>query len=197
MSNDQVVRCRERQHSKRCDFDGVADKFQPTGEKYEIESDLGSRFSIVLFLTLFFIASAIVRAQADAPFIEMGLPGPAFSGVVPPDGRLYGVTYEGGSLNQGTLYSVDTALSAVTVHVNFNGTNGAIPYDELTYDAASARFYGTTDSGGGTIQGTNIFIHSGGERGNDAQGRLWFWLIRPAGSLAFRAVHLWRDSFFS
>ena len=95
-------------------------------------------------------ASSLLSAYADA-----GLPGSAFSGVVPaPNGRLYGLTYDGGTSNQGTLYSVDAALMAVTVHVNFNGTNGAVPYDELTYDTASAKFYGAASRGGTGNLGT-------------------------------------------
>jgi uncharacterized repeat protein (TIGR03803 family) len=110
---------------------------------------------VASFCTIALFASSIVRAQTEQPFIEIGLPGPAFSGVVPaPDGRLYGLTYEGGTSNKGTLYSVDTSLTAVVVHVNFDGTNGSIPYDELTYDAATAKFYGTTDRGGVNDLGT-------------------------------------------
>lgn len=45
-------------------------------------------------------------------------------------------------------------LSPPTVHVVFNGANGAIPYDEMTYDAGSGRFYGTTERGGVNNQGT-------------------------------------------
>jgi uncharacterized repeat protein (TIGR03803 family) len=127
-------------------------KLQPTShDKLPIVSQL----TIGLFFTIAILTSSIVRAQADPPFVEIGLPGPAFSGVVPaPNGRLYGLTYEGGTSNKGTLYSVDTSLSAVVVHVNFDGTNGAVPYDELTYDAASAKFYGTTDRGGVNNLGT-------------------------------------------
>jgi uncharacterized repeat protein (TIGR03803 family) len=112
-------------------------------------------FSIVLFLTISFLASAKIRAQADAPFIEKGLPGSAYAGVVPgPNGRLYGVTYDGGIANAGTLYSVDPALSSVIVHHNFNGVDGQVPYDELVYDPASKRFYGTTSAGGAQNVGT-------------------------------------------
>lgn len=115
----------------------------------------GKKLSIVLFLAAFFSVSAIVPAQTEPPFTEKVLPGSAFAGVVPaPDGRLYGLTYDGGTSSQGTLYSVDPTLSGVVVHVNFNGANGAIPYDELTFDAASGKFYGATSSGGASDLGT-------------------------------------------
>src|SRR5688572_33443684 len=111
--------------------------------------------AIALMAIVISLATVIVIPQTPPSFIETGLPGPAFSGVVPaPDGRFYGLTYEGGTSDQGTLYSVDATLLAVVVHVNFNGTNGAVPYDELTYDAASGKFYGTTSAGGASNLGT-------------------------------------------
>jgi uncharacterized repeat protein (TIGR03803 family) len=123
----------------------------------------------VLFLTLVPLASSIVRAQSE-PFNEAALPGNAFAGVVPaPNGRLYGLTYTGGTSNKGTLYSVDTTVAAAIVHVNFNGVNGATPYDELTYHGASAKFYGTTSSGGAGNIGT-IFSFERFRRHMDAVG---------------------------
>ena len=121
----------------------------------KIQLTTRANFSIALVLTaaLFLIsilfASSLVSAQGEPTLIEKGLPGPAFAGVIPaPNGRLYGLTYEGGTSNKGTLYSVDSALSAVVVHHNFSGADGAIPYDELTYDSISGKFYGTTSHGG-------------------------------------------------
>src|SRR6187431_2828898 len=107
---------------------------------------------IVLFLTIIFCALPFAGAHAA----EQGLPGNAWSGVVPaPNGRLYGLTYEEIGSNMGTLYSVDAALSSPpVVHVTFTGPNGAIPYDEMTYDAASGRFYGVTSGGGAGDLGT-------------------------------------------
>ena len=111
--------------------------------------------TVVLFFTSVLLASSLVRAQAEPTLIENGLPGSAFAGVVPaPNGRLYGLTYDGGTSNKGTLYSVDSALSSVVVHHHFNGANGATPYDELTYDSTSAKFYGATSQGGAGNIGT-------------------------------------------
>jgi uncharacterized repeat protein (TIGR03803 family) len=109
----------------------------------------------VLLLTVLPCALAPAGAQLP-PSVERGLPGNAFSGVVPAaNGRLYGVTYEEGGVNMGTLYSVDAALSSPPlVHVVFTGPNGAIPYDELTYDSESGRFYGATSEGGAGNLGT-------------------------------------------
>ena len=97
-------------------------------------------------LVLLLLLSNTVSSQV----VERLLPSNAFAGLTPgPDGRLYGVTYEGGTSDKGTLYSVDTALTSVVIHVNFGGaTNGAVPYDELIWHQPSGKFYGTaTDEG--------------------------------------------------
>lgn len=121
----------------------------------KLQDTISKKLSIVLCLAAFFSVSAIAQAQSEPPFTEKVLPGSAWSGVVPaPDGRLYGLTYDGGTSDKGTLYSVDSTLSGVVVHVNFNGANGAVPYDELTFDAASGKFYGATSAGGASDLGT-------------------------------------------
>lgn len=96
-------------------------------------------------------ASVLSVAYTDAV-----LPGSAFAGVVPgADGKLYGVTYDGGASNKGTLYRFDPGTLSVTMLHSFNGAgDGAIPYGELTFDAGSGKFYGTTDSGGPSNVGT-------------------------------------------
>ena len=148
---------------------------------------------IVSLFTIALLTSSIVRAQADPPFVETGLPGPAFSGVVPaPNGRLYGVTYEGGTSNKGTLYSVDTALSSgPVVHVNFNGTNGAIPYDELSYDATSARFYGTTDRGGVEDRGTIFSYIPGANAVTTLKEIVGFGTFGPRGPLVVSGGYIY------
>lgn len=101
--------------------------------------------------------SSLAVAYADAV-----LPGSAFAGVIPgPGGQLYGVTYDGGTSNKGTLYRFDPATSSVTTLHSFNGAgDGDTPYNELTFDSTSGKFYGTTDGGGPSDVGT-IFEFNG------------------------------------
>ena len=132
---------------------------------------------------VFSSASAISHAQTP-PFIETGLPGSAFAGVVPgPDGRFYGVTYDGGTSSMGTLYSVDSGMMANVVHVNFNGTNGKIPYDELTYDPASGKFYGVTSSGGPNNRGTIFSYVPGANSVTTLKDDFTFGYSQPQGPL--------------
>ena len=98
-----------------------------------------------------------------AQVIERPIPGNTLAGLTPgPDGRYYGVTYEGGTATFGVLYSVDAALGGVVTHVNFDGAGtGAIPYDELVWDPATGKFYGTTTDRGPLGRGT-IFSYTPG-----------------------------------
>ena len=111
--------------------------------------------AVPFFPILALVALLAIQATAQ-PVVEQGLQGNAFAGVVPaPNGRLYGVAHEQIAVNQGTLYSVDPLLlSPPVVHVTFTGPNGAVPYDELTYDPGSSKFYGATSLGGATGLGT-------------------------------------------
>ncbi len=68
-------------------------------------------------------------------------------------GNIYGTAGSGGAYNRGTLFEINHATGALTTLVNFNGTNGAFPYGNLTFDA-QGNLYGTTSSGG-TFGGTH------------------------------------------
>jgi uncharacterized repeat protein (TIGR03803 family) len=61
-------------------------------------------------------------------------------------GNLYGTTYEGGAMRQGTVFKLDTAGKMVALH-NFTGPDGAYPTAGLIRDAAG-NLYGTTEGGG-------------------------------------------------
>lgn len=108
-------------------------------------TDNGLRFSQAILV--------VTTTPASPPG---ALPGNAFSGVTPGlDGRLYGVTYNCGTYNKGTLYVYNPASQAVTELHDFNGiTDGAEPYDDLVFDVVNGKFYGTTSSGGPSGAGT-------------------------------------------
>jgi uncharacterized repeat protein (TIGR03803 family) len=69
------------------------------------------------------------------------------------DGNLYGVTYEGGANNKGSIYRVTPAGEQTTLH-SFDGTDGWHPVCTLI-QASDGNLYGTTANGtthfGGTI----------------------------------------------
>jgi uncharacterized repeat protein (TIGR03803 family) len=62
------------------------------------------------------------------------------------DGRLYGVTAEGGSGNSGTVFRFDPAKGLTTLHA-FSGADGAAPSGGLV-QGADGRLYGVTGFGG-------------------------------------------------
>src|SRR5262245_8107335 len=83
-------------------------------------------------------------------FTDRGLPGSTLAGVVPArDGRLFGVTYEGGAFNKGTIYEFDPVTLMVTVRHSFNGAgDGDSPINNLVLDPSTGKLYGATFQGG-------------------------------------------------
>lgn len=63
------------------------------------------------------------------------------------NGKLYGMTREGGANNKGVLFEYDPATSAYAKKLDFNGTNGAGPQGNLTL-ATNNKLYGMTSQGG-------------------------------------------------
>ncbi|HXB12815.1 MAG TPA: choice-of-anchor tandem repeat GloVer-containing protein [Bacteroidia bacterium] len=64
------------------------------------------------------------------------------------DGKLYGMTQYGGSNNDGVIFSIDPITGKDSVLVNFNGTNGAIPYYSNLIQNTDGVLYGMTYGGG-------------------------------------------------
>jgi uncharacterized repeat protein (TIGR03803 family) len=88
---------------------------------------------------------------ADAPFGRS----PTGSLTLSADGStLYGMAYEGGYYNAGTLFSVPLAGGDPTVLVNFNSTSGTNPGGGLTPSADGSTLYGMTSQGGANGDGT-------------------------------------------
>jgi uncharacterized repeat protein (TIGR03803 family) len=70
-----------------------------------------------------------------------------------PDGKLYGMTPNAGSFDQGTLFEFDPATNTFTKKVDFDyNSNGSEPQGSLLL-ASNNKFYGMTNSGGQTGDG--------------------------------------------
>jgi uncharacterized repeat protein (TIGR03803 family) len=64
------------------------------------------------------------------------------------DGKLYGMTYDGGANNQGVLFQYDPATSAYSKKLDFAGAaNGSKPKGSLM-QASDGKLYGMTNQGG-------------------------------------------------
>ncbi|MCC6817627.1 MAG: T9SS type A sorting domain-containing protein [Bacteroidia bacterium] len=64
-----------------------------------------------------------------------------------PDGKLMGMTSQGGANDYGTLFSFDTSQDSCTKLIDFDGTNGRQPYGNLML-ANNSKLYGLTPYGG-------------------------------------------------
>jgi len=63
------------------------------------------------------------------------------------DGKLYGMTYDGGTNDAGVIFSYDLLSSTFTKLYDFDYTNGSHPYGNLM-QASNGKLYGMTSSGG-------------------------------------------------
>ncbi|NOT76695.1 MAG: T9SS type A sorting domain-containing protein [Cyclobacteriaceae bacterium] len=80
------------------------------------------------------------------------------------NGKLYGMTQEGGNTNSGAMFEYDPVTGAFENKIDFNGTNGANPFGSLL-QAANGKLYGMTRFGGSDNKGiifeyditTNVF----------------------------------------
>ena len=59
------------------------------------------------------------------------------------DGKLYGMTTNGGSSGYGVIFSFDPSSSTYTKLKDFDNTNGANPYGSLM-QASDGKLYGMT-----------------------------------------------------
>ncbi len=73
------------------------------------------------------------------------------------DGNLYGLTWTGGTNNDGTVFEITPAGQLTTLHI-FNSTDGLNP--GALMQATNGTFYGTTAEGGGG-QGTVFSLSTG------------------------------------
>ncbi len=80
-----------------------------------------------------------------------------------PDGSaLYGITFQGGDYNDGTIYSIPTSGGALQPMASFNGTNGANPRGGLTLSPDGSTLYGLASAGGANGYGTIYSISTSG-----------------------------------
>src|SRR5205085_245456 len=96
------------------------------------------------------------------------------------DGNFYGLTYEGGAWNAGTIFRVTPTGEFLTVH-DFTSDDGELPMGALV-QGSDQQLYGVTQTGGahdlGTIfrldlRGTFALLHSfGGDEGAYPQAGL-------------------------
>ena len=85
---------------------------------------------------------------------------PYFAGLIAIGSTLFGTTNEGGSSNDGTVFSMNADGTDYQVLHSFSGTDGANPYAGLTLFGST--LFGTTTAGGSAGDGTVFSINPDG-----------------------------------
>lgn len=81
------------------------------------------------------------------------------------DGKLYGMTWYGGTKGYGTAFCFNPKTGKDSVFISFNGPNGAYPAGSL-FQASNGLLYGMTDSGGTSNNG--VFFSYNIKTGKDS-----------------------------
>jgi uncharacterized repeat protein (TIGR03803 family) len=82
--------------------------------------------------------------------------------IVGNNGKLYGMTREGGTSNSGTIFEFDPAGAGTLIKkINFTGANGSYPMGSLTA-GGNGKLYGMTPDGGTNSLGTLFEFDPGG-----------------------------------
>ena len=84
----------------------------------------------------------------------------AYAGLIIVNGTLYGTTYEGGSSNLGTVYSISTSGTERVLYSFAGGSDGEYPDAGLLN--VNGTLYGTTSEGGSSDRGTVYSISATG-----------------------------------
>ncbi len=114
----------------------------------------GTIFSISSTGTSFQLLHSFTETTSDGAF--------PYAGLTTIGSTLYGTTNNGGTADDGTLFSITTTGTNFQVLHSFTGTttDGAVPDAVLT--VIGSTFYGTTDEGGTANKGTVFAIGTGG-----------------------------------
>ncbi len=120
------------------------------GELYGMSSDFGGGEGVLFQYHPGASAGANKFTFNDAVFLNEsnvnGL-GPRGSLMQASDGKLYGMTSEGGNKNSGVLFAYDPVTDVYAKKIDFNGNNGDFPTGGLLR-AANGKLYGVTVEGG-------------------------------------------------
>ncbi|MCA6383184.1 MAG: T9SS type A sorting domain-containing protein [Cytophagales bacterium] len=146
-------------YTKRVDFDGATKGSNPfgsltlgnNGNLYGMTNKGGVKGGTVGSGVLFEYnpnTNAFVkRFDFGLDFTVNASAGPHGSLTMGSNGKFYGMTYYGGANFKGILFEYDPTTNAFNKKIDFNGTNGGMPYGSLTL-GSNGKLYGMTSYGG-------------------------------------------------
>jgi uncharacterized repeat protein (TIGR03803 family) len=146
-------------YTKLVDFNGAGNGFSPhgsfiqasNGKLYGVATGGGTKNDGTLFEYDPATSTFVKRMDFDSVATGLSPQGTLFQAS---NGKLYGMTYQGGTSNNGVLFEYDLNTSTFTKKADFDGpVLGANPQGALIQTAAGT-MYGLTASGGSAGTGT-------------------------------------------
>lgn len=147
------------QYTVRFHFDGYKGSF-PYGEL--MQADNGKLYGTTLGGGLLSVKAGVIfefdpatgTMQTMHSFQDNGNGmSPRGSLIQASNGKLYGLTYSGGSYEKGTIFEFDLLTETLRTKVHFTGANGANPYVGGMVESSEGKLYGVTRSGGANGDG--------------------------------------------
>lgn len=145
-------------YTKKVDFGVVSLGFAPdarlaaapNGKLYGTASGGGAHYNGTIF-EYDPVTGAIVK-KAD---FENATTGSLIFGglLLAANNKFYGMAFNGGANNMGTLYEYDYVNNILTTKIEFNGNNGGLPLRDLTACTCNNKLYGLTLTGGANGSG--------------------------------------------
>jgi uncharacterized repeat protein (TIGR03803 family) len=114
----------------------------------------GTVFRLNIYREIYTVLHRFYRRIGDGAFPDAGL-------LQATDGNFYGTTAEGGTNNEGTVFSMNSK-GDLTILYSFNRTDGEAPEASLV-EGPDGYLYGTTTSGGVDRDGTIFKVSRSGQ----------------------------------
>jgi uncharacterized repeat protein (TIGR03803 family) len=139
-------------YEKKFDFTGYINGSIPNGKLVEVAGGKfygvtiqGGNYDYGVIFEYDLSANSYSKKHDFDPAVSGGYP---YSGMVlASNGKLYGMTYQGGTNGMGVLYEFDPASETFTKKLDFDGVLGMKPNGTLI-EAGSGKLYGMTREGG-------------------------------------------------
>jgi uncharacterized repeat protein (TIGR03803 family) len=175
--------------TKKIDFDGINNGGLPAGSL--IQASNGKLYGMAMVGGSYFLGTLFeYNPIVDTLIVKVHFDGfntgsmPTGNLTQASNGKLYGMTYQGGAMNIGVLFEYDINADTIAKKLDFDGINyGGYPSGSLT-ESVNGKLYGMNSMGGSNFEGVlfeydintdtgqKVFDFDGSNYGSTPEGSL-------------------------